>query len=106
MSWYCIECDGFLSHAVSGVAEATNSHRTCKGAAGYGASAEWREPVTITLRESDRAKLRDWYDDSGPWPVRMAALYRVVEGIAAKYVDEFGSDDDSGDCRPCSGGAP
>lgn len=40
------------------------------------------------LRESERAKLRDWYDDSGPWPERMSSLYRIIEGIIRRRADE------------------
>lgn len=38
----------------------------------------------MSLRESERATLRDWYDQSGRWIERMTALYRLVEEIAAR----------------------
>lgn len=33
------------------------------------------------LRQSERAKLRDWYDQSGQWIERMSALYALVEAM-------------------------
>lgn len=48
------------------------------------------------LRESDKARLRDWYDTSGTWVVKMSALYDLVGEItdtkAAEIVHEQAGD--------------
>lgn len=44
-------------------------------------------PITVTLTDEERGDLRDWYDQSGTWHVRMAALYRAVEDLIADRLE-------------------
>lgn len=37
----------------------------------------------VTLTQEQRGELRDWFDEPGRWPERMAALYRLVESVTA-----------------------